>query len=98
MSEHTPAPWQVHSDHEALLVIGNIDGPDEGRFTYTPVCNTDSDDANPPGLDAANAAHIVRCVNNHAQLLKLAKTITLTYGDIHPLGKMARAAIAKVEQ
>ena len=38
---HTPGPWQAHSASDPLEIIGNVDGPDEGRMHYTRVCEVE---------------------------------------------------------
>jgi hypothetical protein len=73
MSEikHTPTPWQVkHPDREPWYVIGNIDGPDDGRWHYDTICDCDQDSRSSMDLEEskANAAFIVEAVNNHERL------------------------------
>lgn len=44
--QHTPGPWQSQHDFDwegACTIIGNIDGPDDGRFHYTVVCDINED-------------------------------------------------------
>ncbi len=36
--QHTPGPWQQHSENQPLTIIGNVDGPDDTRYHYTTVC------------------------------------------------------------
>ena len=31
--KHTPGPWQIKSDHEPHLIIGNVDGETVAGFT-----------------------------------------------------------------
>ncbi len=65
----TPTPWQQHSDHLPFTIIGDCDVDNH----YVPVATTDSDDANPAGVDAANARRIVTAVNAHDALVKAAQ-------------------------
>lgn len=68
----TPAPWQVYDgQHAPFQVIGDCDVDNH----YTAVCDTDSDGANAESMDAANARHIVKCVNSHDALVKALREI-----------------------
>jgi hypothetical protein len=40
-TKHTPGPWQQYSEWEPLRIVGNIDGPDDGRMHYTTVCEVE---------------------------------------------------------
>lgn len=40
-SIHTPGTWQPYSDYEPFLIVGNIDGPDDGQMHYTRVCEVE---------------------------------------------------------
>ena len=40
-SLHTPGPWQRYADYEPLLIVGNVDGPDDGQMHYTRVCEVE---------------------------------------------------------
>lgn len=55
MSEKwTNGPWQSQHDFSVdgiCTIIGNIDGPDDGRYTYTVVCDVDEE----PDAYLANA-------------------------------------------
>ena len=36
---HTEGPWQAYSDdHDPYVIIGDLDGPDDGVFHFTEVC------------------------------------------------------------
>lgn len=44
--DHTEGPWQSRHDFDMdgfVEIIGGIDGPDDGRFTYTVVCELNPD-------------------------------------------------------
>lgn len=60
MSGHTPIPWHVsrRNDRAVSTPIGGVET--SHRFTPHRVCLADS---------ARNAAHIVRCVNAHDELV-----------------------------
>ena len=40
----TPGPWQSHSDEDYLTIIGDIDGPDNGSYTYTTIAEVEPGD------------------------------------------------------
>jgi len=55
-TKHTPAPWQIKSEHEPEYIIGDIDGPDDGTMYYKPVaevCETADFEANARLIAAA---------------------------------------------
>jgi hypothetical protein len=85
----TPGPWQIKSDYEAYTIVGNIDGPDDGRMHFTYVCEAQDEDdvrliaAAPEMLEALNAA-----------LLWLGAE---DLDDIKDPREKIRAAIAKAE-
>lgn len=92
----TPAPWQVHSDYQLCQVIGDCDVDNH----YTAICDTDSDDANPASVDAANARHIVKCVNAHRELVKALRQMTTAPAGMSDdwYQTIARAALAKADR
>jgi hypothetical protein len=52
MSGHTPGPWQARNDYGWDTIIGNVDGPDDGEYTYTGIAEVITED---PGEAQANA-------------------------------------------
>ena len=41
----TEGPWQSKNEQEPYTIIGAIDGPDEGRYHYTEVCEINEEAA-----------------------------------------------------
>ena len=59
---HTPTPWmQSSTDPCTVIAVEN---------TVKTICDTDIACA-ADGVNEANAAHIVKCVNNHEELIKM---------------------------
>jgi hypothetical protein len=69
MSKHTPGPWQSKSDYEPMTIIGNVDGPDDGEYHYTPICEVEPTLF--PDENAANA----RLIAAAPELLKVLEDI-----------------------
>jgi hypothetical protein len=69
-AKYTPTPWQQYSEWQQLRIVGNLDGPDDGKMHYTTICEVEltADDT-----CLANAAHIVKCVNCHDKLVEALK-------------------------
>lgn len=95
----TPGPWKVVVKSPYAVYIESETAP-ESRLH---ICKMDTyaGGKNPKFLEA-DAAHIVKCVNSHEALLKIAKD--LVYFDYHqdqsdwtPLVDSARETIAKAE-
>lgn len=84
--KHTPGPWQIKSEYEPLTIIGNVDGPDDGQYHYTPICEVEETlfhDEN-----AANA----RLIAAAPELLAALECISemLDTADDTPLGQIGR--------
>jgi hypothetical protein len=75
MSKHTPGPWQIKSDYEPLTIIGNVDGPDDGQYHYTPICEVEPTLF--PDENAANA----RLIAAAPDLLAALECVMSLYGD-----------------
>lgn len=93
----TPGPWQSQHQFDVAgecAIIGAIDGPDEGRFHYTRVCevNEECDDF------CANARLIAAAPELYDALAALLATYDHFKGSTvspkSPIGR-ARAALAK---
>jgi hypothetical protein len=91
MSTHTPTPWTTHRHAEGVDLIG----PDLG-FTIGEIF------ADPAANAEANAAHIVKCVNAHDELV--AALMALRNCKLYPASadhdaanRMMHAALAKVQ-
>ena len=102
-TNHTPAPWYADTELATCAVLPA--GTDDWRFAVA-VCQPPN--YHPSGIAAANAesranaAHIVRCVNAHDELvaaLQRCATALALYGQPSAEGavKQARAALAKVQ-
>jgi hypothetical protein len=77
MTKHTPGPWQIKSDYEPLSVVGNVDGPDNGQYRYTPICEVEPTLF--PDENAANARLIAEAPELLAALRSAALDIEETY-------------------
>ena len=92
MIAHTPTPWFVGAQNDALYVIS-------GR---APSLNNDDPWHDAPREPVAmvygdkDAAHIVRCVNAHDELVAALKEIAGKGDSVNQFARIARAALAKV--
>lgn len=60
--QHTPTPWYSEVDTELVYILGTVNGKEEVICEAGSIGNED--------LQAqANAAHIVKCVNLHDELV-----------------------------
>ena len=93
ISTYTEGPWQAYSDdHDPFVIIGAIDGPDDGVFHFTEVCTVNE---NAPDAEANR-----RLIIAAPELLKFARMVVDYFigDDSHPdLRDAARAALAKAE-
>lgn len=106
--KHTSGPWQVHSDHNRTLVIGNIDGPDDGQYHFAKIaeCDTESEMVLSDAECQANA-RLIAAAPDLLEALKLAiNTVECASIDVKegvhtgeelPWYSAARKAIRKVE-
>jgi hypothetical protein len=67
--KHTPGPWQIKSEYEPLSIIGNVDGPDDGQYHYTSICEVEPTLF--PDENAANARLIAAAPELLAALVKI---------------------------
>ena len=100
MSKHTPTPWRVEHDPEDGAIEVYSDG-ETARWVADCCCDSD--------VDLANAAHIVKCVNahdelvslvrdaHHASMLAYSKLDANTASEVGRVIDRARAILAKVE-
>lgn len=65
---HTPTPWKINQAGENIYLY--VDVPSEHWPTHAVIANLDDD----MGNAKENAAHIVKCVNAHEELLNLLYT------------------------
>ncbi len=86
MSKPTPGPWD-----RAGIDVG-VAGRDDFRIAHCDGC--DGEDELSFDENAANAAHIVKCVNSHDDLLSALESLMWELEDGDNL-KRARAAIKK---
>lgn len=99
MSEWTEGPWQSQHDFDASgesLIIGAIDGPDEGRMRYTPVCevNVETDSWRANARLIAAAPELYAALKALVNAFDRAKDSSVSPKS--PMGR-ARAALAKSE-
>lgn len=74
-TQHTPTPWKVvkrASEMSSMWIAGNIK---ESGFA-TEVCYIAEHGLKPSEMDKANAAHIVKCVNLHDELVERLEYMT----------------------
>lgn len=64
---HTPTPWKINKQDTGMNDSGTIEG---GGIIIVPDVYGESKER-----ADGNAAHIVRCVNNHDALLQALKTV-----------------------
>ena len=83
MSKHTATPWSVDPEN-ARKVIGA-----DGSFVAD--CNGLADE----DCDAANAAHIVRCVNSHDALVSALQSAEMVFREAG-IGIQARGEYKQV--
>ena len=80
--KHTPGPWQVKSDYEPTIVIGNVDGEiidSTAHYTYDFVCDTlGDDDSRSPAIAEANA----RLIAAAPELLEALNTLAGQVGKL----------------
>lgn len=96
MSKHTPTPWESQNN----VIFGDVDNPEhDGDSPYIGKLEGQLEDDN-----KANAAHIVKCVNVHDELLEALKGLLdeLSSEEMDRLENSAilravYAAIAKAE-
>lgn len=84
--EATPGDWQSQHQNDLdgqLTIIGNVDGPDDGRFTFTNICDVDE----APDECFANARLIILARNT-------APAIALALIEKHRALEAAEARIA----
>lgn len=87
--EATPGDWQSQHQNDLdsqLTIIGNVDGPDDGRFTFTNICDVDET----PDECFANARLIILARNT-------APAIALALIEKHKALEEAEARIAALE-
>ncbi len=80
MTTHTPGPWRIG---------------DAGRTVFGPKTDNPSPETVASGLSRANAAYIVKAVNNHAQLLEALQYILATITEPHENDVVQRDRIYK---
>jgi len=100
MSEHTPTPWEVQDYSESDDGVGIIglrtnDGapyssPTNGLVAWATLHPTEMDE-NDPTRAQANAAFIVKAVNNHERMVEALKRIAAHDGGY--AGDIARDAL-----
>lgn len=93
-SKHTPTPWNYKQAY--ANGAGAFIGPD-GKGIACITSSTKRDN------NAANAAHIVRCVNAHDELVAALRALLKAHGErtswaSESLWDAARAALAKAEE
>lgn len=78
MAEHSPLPWRVEFDRSTgtLSLVDVVDVNHDGVCEFS----------NSEGLDSANAALIVRCVNSHAALVEALNDAVDALKCFHGLG------------
>lgn len=83
MSKPTPRPWKTESDSPLEMILTGANGESVNgiQIWLDDACN----DLNP--LRRANAAHIVKCVNMHDEMVelltKIANTVEGALPDMH---------------
>jgi hypothetical protein len=90
---HTAGPWQIKSEYEPLTVIGNVDGPDDGQYHYTPICEVEPTLF--PDENAANARLIAAAPELLAALRNLAFHTRAETPEAIAAFDQAEAAITK---
>ncbi len=91
MTNHTPTPWEVVDD--------TFIGSDVDNHGF--ICRVNTDHVDATVNDAANAAHIVKAVNHHDELVELARQCVLAHEEGDPMcediAAAARAILAEVQ-
>lgn len=86
--EATPGDWQSQHQNDLdgqLTIIGNVDGPDDGRFTFTNICDVDET----PDECFANARLIILARNT-------APAIALALIEKHKALEEAKAYMSRL--
>jgi hypothetical protein len=105
MSKHTPTPWRVVDEHPQHANYEIMGGDQRYPLGLAQICRYSEDELGEE--HAANAAHIVHCVNTYPELVKALEKAVDEYGK--PGGpwnvpnepgtwiEIARAALAKAK-
>lgn len=101
MSKHTPTPWVVDYGNTLGTIKSVPAGTIEG-VTKTPTVAKYAIDFGGAGIlptneQRANAAHIVKCVNLHDELVVITERLALA-SEIFQIVKDARALLEKIKQ
>jgi len=86
---HTPGPWQSQHDYDIdgiCAIIGNIDGPDDGRMHFTHICEVMTDDADEARANA-------RLIAAAPDLLEMLQEMIADSDDVDD-GKLPRISAA----
>lgn len=77
MKQHTPGPWRTAawSSHGTTSILSG--GPGLRNTIYVAECSTSLGSE----LDEANAAHIVKCVNAHDELVAALRGMERFFGQ-----------------
>jgi len=104
-TKHTPTPWSVNTtSFSGAIVRFHIAGPVHG--SCYPICEHILEEKPDATQQLEDAAHIVRCVNSHDELLAALKLMVEVGCDLYdmdmgdngaPALDKARAAISKAE-
>lgn len=79
MSEPTPRPWEVYERVDGALCVGSVPEPAYGMAAMI----TDAAEY-ATARELANAEHIVRCVNAHAELIAALEESRTGWLSIYP--------------
>lgn len=86
MSKHAAEPWEYNADEGMVRNIRGVVAMMSGSSVH-PAMNA---------IDVINASGLLCAAA--PELLVLAKSVRLHFDETHPLGKLARKAIAKAGQ
>lgn len=86
-TKHTPGPWEQVPNDKSIVAV-NIQPHPDGGYTWDTIVE----------CSEADAAHIVRCVNSHDELVVTAKNALVLLKQLQDLSSRDIGVVVQIEE